>query len=87
MADFKVADFQEMVDYGDLDALKRPADRNDELIYEFENLDANALDQARDRMAIPPPPRGPTCLRVAQDRILSETLVSRHGIDAAPWAG
>lgn len=85
----QVADFQEMVDYGDLDALKRPADRNDELIYEFENLDANALDQARDRMGIfsPPPPRGPTCLRVTQDRILSETLVSRHGIDAAPWAG
>lgn len=63
MADFKVADFQEMVDYGDLDALKRPADRNDELIYEFENLDANALDQARDRMAIPPPPQGTDLLK------------------------
>lgn len=57
----QVADFQEVADYGNLDALKRLADRSDVLTCEFENADADALDQVRDRVAIP---QGTGLLRV-----------------------
>ena len=39
----QVADFQETADYGDLEALKRLAERSDVLTYEFENVDADAM--------------------------------------------
>lgn len=78
----QVADFQETADYGDLDALKRLAERSDVLTYEFENVDADALDQVRDHVAIP---QGTDLLRVTQDRVHEKTFINRHGIDTAPW--
>ncbi len=40
----QVADFQIVADYDDQDAIHELAERSDVLTYEFENVDADALD-------------------------------------------
>ena len=49
----QVADFQIVADYDDQDAIHELAERSDVLTYEFENVDADALDAVRDIVAIP----------------------------------
>ena len=78
----QVADFQITADYGDRDAIRRLAERSDVLTYEFENVDAEALDGVRDQVAIP---QGTELLRVTQDRVHEKTFVNRHGFATAPW--
>ncbi|WP_288273590.1 5-(carboxyamino)imidazole ribonucleotide synthase [uncultured Bifidobacterium sp.] len=79
----QVADFQIVADYDDTAAIRELADRSDVLTYEFENVDADALDAVRDRVAIP---QGTDLLRVTQNRIAEKTFINDHGIATAPWA-
>ena len=78
----QVADFQIVADYDDQDAIHELAERSDVLTYEFENVDADALDAVRDIVAIP---QGTDLLRVTQNSIAEKTFINDHGIATAPW--
>ena len=72
----QVADFQIVADYDDTAAIRALADHSDVLTYEFENVDADALDAVRDRVAIP---QGTDLLRVTQNRIAEKTFKGLFG--------
>lgn len=78
----QVADFHVIADYDDTQAIRELADRSDVLTYEFENVDADALDAVRNRVAIP---QGTDLLRVTQNRIAEKSFINDHGIATAPW--
>lgn len=78
----QVADFHIIADYDDQDAIRELADRSDVLTYEFENVDADALDAVSDIVAIP---QGTDLLRVTQNRIREKSFINRLGIATAPW--
>ena len=78
----QVADFQITAEYDDRAAIRELAQRCDVLTYEFENVDADALDAVRDIVAIP---QGTDLLRVTQDRVREKTFINDHGIETAPW--
>lgn len=78
----QVADFQVTADYDDRSAIAELAQRSEVLTYEFENVDAGALDLVADTVAIP---QGTDLLRVTQDRIHEKTFINQHGIGTAPW--
>lgn len=78
----QVGDWQIVADYDDDAAIRRLAERSDALTYEFENVDADALDTVRDITEIP---QGTDLLRVTQDRIQEKTFINSHGIGTAPW--
>jgi 5-(carboxyamino)imidazole ribonucleotide synthase len=80
----QVADFQVTAEYDDRAAIAELARRSDVLTYEFENVDADALDAVAGDVAIP---QGTDLLRVTQDRIHEKTFINDHGIGTAPWRG
>ncbi|MFD0705367.1 5-(carboxyamino)imidazole ribonucleotide synthase [Alloscardovia venturai] len=71
-----------VADYDDQDAIREIAELSDVLTYEFENVDADALDLVRDIVDIP---QGTDLLRVTQNRIAEKTFVNSHGIETAHW--
>lgn len=79
----QVADFQIVADYDDKAAIEQLALHSDVLTYEFENVDADALDEVRDMVAIP---QGTDILRITQHRIREKTFINKHGVATAPWA-
>ncbi|MDN5632971.1 5-(carboxyamino)imidazole ribonucleotide synthase [Bifidobacterium mongoliense] len=78
----QVADFQITAAYDDRDAIRQLAERSDVLTYEFENVDADAIDQARDLVSVP---QGTDLLRVTQDRVHEKRFINDHGTQTAPW--
>ncbi|KFI45439.1 5-(carboxyamino)imidazole ribonucleotide synthase [Bifidobacterium bohemicum] len=82
----QVADFQVTAQYEDKDAIARLARQCDVLTYEFENVDAEAIDAVRgqgaDRAAVP---QGTDLLRVTQDRVFEKRFVNDHDTATAPW--
>ncbi len=69
--------------YDDRDALDRFVTGLDAVTYEFENVDAFALDHLDDRVPVRP---GRRALEVAQDRLVEKSFFRDHGIDTAPFA-
>ena len=69
--------------YDDPDALDRFVTNLDAVTYEFENVDAFALDHLDDRVPVRP---GRRALEVAQDRLTEKSFFRDHGIDTAPFA-
>ncbi|WEV46080.1 5-(carboxyamino)imidazole ribonucleotide synthase [Bifidobacterium sp. ESL0690] len=78
----QVADFQIMADYDDKAAIRELAERSDVLTYEFENVDADAIDEVRGSVAVP---QGTDLLRVTQDRVFEKQFINDHGTQTAPW--
>ena len=78
----QVGDFQIVADYDDKAAIRELAERSDVLTYEFENVDADALDEVRGETAVP---QGTDLLRVTRNRIAEKTFINGHGIETAPW--
>lgn len=78
----QVADFQITAQYDNRAAIAELAERSDVLTYEFENVDADALDAVADRVAIP---QGTELLRVTQNRIREKSFINALGIETAPW--
>ena len=78
----QVADFQVTANYDDHAAIRELARRSDVLTYEFENVDAAALDDVRDIVAIP---QGTDLLRVTQNRVSEKRFINDHGIETARW--
>lgn len=68
--------------YEDREAARALARRSDVVTYEFENVDAGAIDAAED-LALLHPSSG--VLRVAQDRIREKGTLSEAGFPVAPY--
>lgn len=69
--------------YDDPDALDRFVTALDAVTYEFENVDAFALEHLDDRVPIRP---GRRALEVSQDRLAEKSFFRDHDIDTAPFA-
>ena len=82
----QVGDFQIVAAYDDKTAIRELAAKSDVLTYEFENVDADALDEVRGsgegQCAVP---QGTDLLRVTQNRIAEKRFINDHGIATAPW--
>lgn len=57
----QVADFQVTAEYDDITAIRELAEKSDVLTYEFENVNADAIDEVRSLSAAP---QGTDLLRV-----------------------
>lgn len=69
--------------YDDPDALDRFVTGLDAVTYEFENVDAFALEHLDDRVPVRP---GRRALEVSQDRLTEKSFFRDHDIDTAPFA-
>lgn len=69
--------------YDDRVALAAFASAVDVATYEFENVDADPLQEVAVRVGLHPPL---AALRTAQDRIAEKTFAAKHGARTAPWA-
>lgn len=78
----QVADFQIVAEYDDKTAIHDLAVKSDVLTYEFENVDADAIDEVRGLAAVP---QGTDLLRVTQDRVNEKRFINDHGTATAPW--
>lgn len=69
--------------YDDVDAIRELAERCDVLTYEFENVDAEALDAVvKDNQL----PQGTDLLRISQNRIFEKNFLSQKaGVKVAPY--
>lgn len=69
--------------YNDVKALRELAERCDVLTYEFENVDADGLDQVIKPDQLP---QGTELLRISQNRIFEKDFLSnRVGVRVAPY--
>ena len=78
----QVADFQITAEYDDRTAIHDLAVQSDVLTYEFENVDAGAIDEVR---GITATPQGTDLLRVTQHRVHEKRFINDHGTATAPW--
>jgi 5-(carboxyamino)imidazole ribonucleotide synthase len=69
--------------YDDPDALDRFVTTLDVVTYEFENVDAFALEHLDDRVPVRP---GRRALETSQDRLVEKSFFRDHGVDTAPFA-
>lgn len=72
-----------VADYDDRAALAAFADAVDVATYEFENIDADPLDEIAARVAVFPTL---SALRIAQDRVAEKGFAAQHGGTPARWA-
>jgi 5-(carboxyamino)imidazole ribonucleotide synthase len=69
--------------YDDPDMLDRFVTRLSAVTFEFENVDAEAVDHLEGRVPVRP---GRRALEVAQDRLTEKAFFRAHGIDTTPFA-
>jgi len=80
----QVADTVLQADYTDEAALRRLAALSDAITYEFENVDARAVEFL-ESLGKPVHPSS-AALRITQDRILEKTFARENGIPVTPFA-
>lgn len=68
--------------FTDSEAIKRLAQSSDMLVYEFEHIHTDALEQAA---RLKPLPQGVDIVRIAQHRALEKERLSRAGFPVAPY--
>lgn len=78
----QIADFQITASYDDAQALHELAEQCDVLTYEFENVNADAIDHVRNLVAVP---QGTDLLRITQDRVFEKQFINDHGVQTAHW--
>lgn len=78
----QVADWHVVAPYDDVAALREMADKADVLTYEFENVDADALDVISAAISLP---QGTDLLRITQDRRSEKRFLTDVGIPVAPY--
>ena len=79
----KVAAALTVANYDDRAALTAFASAVDVATYEFENVDAEPLEEVASRIALFPPLEA---LQIAQDRIAEKQFAAQHGGRTAEWA-
>ncbi|OLS40864.1 5-(carboxyamino)imidazole ribonucleotide synthase [Bacillus sp. MRMR6] len=79
----QVADIKIIGDYGDIQAIKKLAEVSDVITYEFENIDAPALEWLCQHAFVP---QGKSLLEISQDRVNEKTAIEAAGVKVAPFA-
>ncbi|WP_183254496.1 5-(carboxyamino)imidazole ribonucleotide synthase [Anoxybacteroides tepidamans] len=78
----QVADIEITGEYNDIEAIKRLADVSDVITYEFENIDAAALEWLVEHSRVP---QGSNLLAITQDRATEKKAVTDAGLPVAPY--
>ncbi|WP_148631355.1 5-(carboxyamino)imidazole ribonucleotide synthase [Bacillus sp. E214] len=78
----QIADMEITAPFNDVEALQRLAKISDVLTFEFENIDADALDQLTGNPYIP---QGTDILRITQDRVLEKQAIEKSGVKVGPF--
>lgn len=78
----QVADVEITAPYHDLDAIAELARVSDVITYEFENIDARALEWLEANAYVP---QGSRLLAVTQDRALEKAAIVEAGLPVAPY--
>lgn len=78
----QVADDQIVANYSDISAIEELAERSDVLTYEFENVDLKALEDVKDKVAIP---QGTKLLYITKHRIREKNFLRSAGCQTAPY--
>lgn len=79
----QVADEHIAGDYDDLEKIKQLSEISDVITYEFENIDADALEWLNKNAYVP---QGTELLRITQDRIEEKRYIQEAGVIVAPYA-
>jgi 5-(carboxyamino)imidazole ribonucleotide synthase len=79
----QVADIKIVGDYGDIPAIQKLAEVSDVITYEFENIDAKALEWLCQHAYVP---QGKSLLEISQDRVNEKTAIEVAGVKVAPFA-
>ncbi|WP_407676516.1 5-(carboxyamino)imidazole ribonucleotide synthase [Perspicuibacillus lycopersici] len=80
----QVADEQIIGAYSDLDAIAQLAAKSDVITYEFENIDAAALEWLANNHTYVP--QGTKILRITQNRISEKAALQSSRVEVAPYA-
>lgn len=79
----QVADYKIIGSYDDLEAISQLAAVSDVITYEFENIDAAALEWLCSQANVP---QGKSLLETAQDRVKEKAAIVNAGVQVAPYA-
>jgi 5-(carboxyamino)imidazole ribonucleotide synthase len=79
----QVADYKVIGDYDDLEAIRELAEISDVITYEFENIDAAALEWLCNQAYVP---QGKSLLEITQDRVKEKAAIANAGVQVAPYA-
>lgn len=79
----QVADYKIIANYDDLAAISQLAEVSDVITYEFENIDAAALEWLCDQAYVP---QGKNLLEITQDRVKEKAAIVNAGVQVAPYA-
>lgn len=79
----QISDYKIIGDYHDISAIKQLSDISDVITYEFENIDAEALQWLYKNAYVP---QGTKLLEITQNRITEKEAIVNAGVDVAPYA-
>jgi 5-(carboxyamino)imidazole ribonucleotide synthase len=79
----QVADYKIIGQYGDLESVQKLAQVSDVITYEFENINAKALEWLCENAYVP---QGSRLLYITQDRIQEKEAIQAAGFEVAPYA-
>jgi 5-(carboxyamino)imidazole ribonucleotide synthase len=78
----QVSDAHIISDYDDVESLEELATRSDLLLYEFENINVDAMKQVEDKVWIP---QTTELLEMTQNRILEKETLQEIGVKVVPF--
>lgn len=78
----QVADYKIVDAYDSISAIQKLAKISDVITYEFENIDAAALDWLKKNANVP---QGSSLLEITQDRIKEKQAIQQAGVKVAPF--
>lgn len=78
----QVADTKIIAEYHDLSAIERLAAASDVITYEFENIDAVALEWLCENAYVP---QGKKVLEITQNRVTEKHAIEKAGVEVAPY--
>jgi len=79
----QIADYKIIGEYGSLTAIRQLAEVSDVITYEFENINAEALNWLYENAYVP---QGTSLLEMTQDRITEKAAIQKAGAEVAPYA-
>ena len=79
----QVADYKIIGEYGSLSAIQELANVSDVITYEFENINAEALNWLHQKAYVP---QGTSLLEITQDRMTEKAAIQKAGAEVAPYA-
>lgn len=79
----QIADYKIIGEYGCLSAIKELAEVSDVVTYEFENINAEALNWLCENTYVP---QGSSLLEITQDRISEKAAIQKASVEVAPYA-